>query len=356
MKHISHISGFIVLAAITVASCVRRDIYEEGKTVVPVIVHTDWRNLGGDPTGATILFYPESGSAPFTFKTNSVGRAQVQVPSGFYTVMVFNRTVDEFATMHFEDMSGLGTAKALLDGKFFGWVGTDESVGRTVYEPEIIVCGRTDHFEVRQRTTSTVTEHENTREVTRADETSETPDVITPDTVYVTPQRMVYEARFNVRVNGIHNVRSVRAYVTGMAGGEYMATRMATDHLATHVIEKWTAEHDPADYTKGYLKTSFDCLGLPEQYKDNKLPDNEHLYMEVLLVDGQTIITKGYDVGDLIMQYDAELELDLVLGLETRPGDNPLDLPDVKPQGGSESGFDVNFDDWGDTEDIIVPL
>lgn len=356
MRYKSFISGFIVLAVVTVASCVRRDIYEEGKTPVPVVVQMSWRNLGGDPTGATICFYPEDGTTPFIFKTNSVGNALVEVPSGFYTVMVFNRTVDEFGTMHFAGMEGLGTARAILDGKYYGWVGTADSVGYTVYEPELIVSGRTDHFEVRERANGVIKEHENTREITRADVSYNPLDPNVPDTVKVVPQRMLYEANFNVMVNGIQNVKSVRAYVTGMAGGEYLATRASNELLATHVLENWTVERRAEDYTKGYLKTTFNCFGLPVQYKNNKLPENEYLYLQVRLIDGQTIITKGYNIGDLIMQYDDELEVDLIIGLRTRPGDEPLDLPDVKPEGGSESGFDANLEDWGEYQDVIIPM
>lgn len=356
MKRLSYISGIIVLAAVSVASCERRSIYEEGRTAVPVIVQMDWRELGGDPTGATIGFYPENGSAPLLFRTNSVIRAQVEVPSGYYTVLVFNRTVDEYGTMHFDRMSALGSAQAILDYEYSSWAGTADSVGRTVYEPELIVCGRTDHFEVRERANGIIREHEDSRPATRAGISYDPSDPNVPDTVKVTPQRMVYTATFNVRVSGLQNVRSARAYITGMAGAEYLATRSATDTIATHVLEQWSTSPDPADYTKGYLRTTFDCFGLPEQYRSGRVPWNEHLYLQVLLVDGKTVITKAYDVGDLIEQHDAELELALAVGLETRPGDDPLILPDVEPEDGKESGFDVHFEDWGDTQDVIVPM
>lgn len=341
----------LAVFVLLIASCERRDIYREGKTSLPVIVHMDWRNLGSDPSGATICFYPEDGSHPYTFKTNSVGRAIVQVPSGYYTVIVFNRTTEEYGTMQFFDMEHLGMAKAVLDTRYVAWLGTADTIGRVVYEPEVIVVGRTDHFYVHEVSSSYFDEYESTR----AEGDVEEADLL-PDTCRVTPQQMVMNATVKVRVHGIQNVSSVRGHLTGMAGGDYLATRSATDTIATHAIESWTIQRDETDYTKGYLVGTFRTFGLPEQYKMNKEALNNRLSVQLKLVDGETVIGRTFYVGDRVEEIEEELVVNVVVGINSTEDDDPITAPDVKPIGGSESGFDVTLEDWGDTHDVVVPM
>lgn len=326
--------------AIAVASCALRPLYIEGETPMEVLVINDWTQLGADPEGATIYFYPESGSAPWVFKTNSVARTTVKVPSGYYTVQVFNRTVDEFGSMYFKDMDTLGTAKAILDDKLFSWLGRADSIGRTVYEPEEIVVGRRDHFQVRAQSEREIWQREHGLPVD--------PKAIV-DSVIVTPQRVRYTGTVSVRINGIQNIRSVRSYLTGMAGSAYLATRTGGEALATHVLESWSISRESTDYTKGYVVSNFYCFGLPEQYLGDPYDKNNKLFLQFRLVDNQTVIQEIRYVGAIVHQNDDERTVTIVI-------DSPITLPDVKPEGGSESGFDVNIEDWTDPEDVQVPI
>lgn len=326
--------------AVAVTSCDLRPLYIEGETPVEVLVLTDWTQLGGDPTGSTICFYPEDqGKTPLTFKTNSVTRTVVNVPSGYYTVQVFNRTVDEFGTMRFTGMESLSTVRAILEEKLFSWVGRADTVGRTVYEPEEIVVGRADHFYVRtigERTTSLRT---------KADSGSG----MEIDSVQVTPQRVRYAGTVSVRIHGIHNIRSMRAYLTGMAGEAYLATRSAGETLATHVLESWRLDRDTGDYTKGWVRGEFHCFGLPDQYKGDRRAENNRLVLEFRLVDNKTVIRRIVEAGAMVDQNEAERTDNIVV-------ETAIVLPDVKPEEGSESGFDVTFTDWDDPIDIPVGI
>ena len=340
-NRVLHTFAALAASALLLAGCDLRPLYIEGETPVEVLVLADWTQLGGTPEGASIYFYPENGDAPRVFKTNSVVRTSVKVPSGYYNVMVFNRTVDEFGTMKFRDMDHLGEARAILEDKLFSWVGRADTVGRTVYEPEEIVVGRVDRFYVR-------TISERNTPVTKAEPAA----VI--DSVRVTPQRMIYTGNVNVRVQGIHNIRSARAYLTGMAGESYLATRSAGDTLATHVLESWRLDRDAGDYTKGYLRTSFGCMGLPEQYRGDKRAENNRLVLQLKLVDDKTEMEFIFNIGEKIQQLDKELTMNLTV--ETDDNGKPIVVPDVKPTEGSESGFDVTFTDWDDPIDIPVGI
>lgn len=331
------IANIAVLAtmALSMASCELRPLYEEGVTPVKVLVCMDWTQLGLDPDGATILFYPENGGSTYAFKTNGVKRSIVKVPSGYYTVMVFNRTADEFGTMSFAGLNKMGTARCILESKLFSWLGRNDTLGRTVYEPEEIVVGRTDHFQVRLI--------EDYYMIPGAD------TLAYVDSVMVRSLRMVKTGTVKVRVNGIQNVRSVRAYLTGMAGGAYLSTRSSTDTLATHVLENWTLDRESGDYTKGYVSSEFQCLGLPPSFKNNQLPQNNKLHIDFLLVDNKTLLSYQFNVGDLIVEKDSDLTVKLIIN------GSAITLPDVKPEGSSSSGFNVTLDDWGESQDVFIP-
>lgn len=342
-----HIISGIALQAVSLAAaaallsaCELRPLYIEGVTPVEVLVVTDWTQLGGDPSGATICFYPEGGGAPHKFRTNSVTRAHVQVPSGYYNVMVFNRTVDEFGTMSFAGIDTLASARALLDEKLFSWIGRVDTVGRTVYEPEEIVVGRSDHFKVRS-----FAERE---AVLRGSGRESDPTAIV-DSVMVAPKRVRYTGTVSVRIQGIQNLRSVRGYLTGMGGSAYLSTRRAGNVLGTHVLESWKVERDEADYTKGWLRGEFYCFGLPEQYVGDRREQNNRLFLQFRLVDNKTVIQDIRGVGTLIDQNDRELTDNIVIS-------EAITLPDVKPEGGTESGFDVNITDWEDPIDIPIGI
>jgi len=336
-----HIVALLALV-IGATSCEFRPLYRESETPVDVVVLVDWTQLGGDPEGATILFYPEDQTKrAWEFKTNSVTRTIVQVPSGYYTVQVFNRTVDEFGSMSFDGIPSLPTGRAILDSKLFSWVGRADSIGRTVYEPEEIVVGRTDHFYVRKLTERHVLNREQTGTVW-----SFTTDM---DSVIVTPKRMVYDATVSIRIDTLQSLKSARAYITGMAGSMYLATRTSGDTLATHVIEKWSIERDAIDYTKGYLKGTFKCFGLPEQYLAEPHEINNKLVLQLMLVDEKTIVQEIRFEGEKVVQNVNDLTVLIV-------DENPIALPNVPPAGGGASGFDVTFQDWGDPEDIPIAI
>jgi len=337
----------LTLLLLAFSACELRPLYREGETPVEVLVCMDWTQLGGNPNSATIMFYPTSGGSPYVFQTNSVTRKTVQVPSGYYTVLVFNRTVEEFGTMTFSDMNHLGTAKCVLEEKIFSWLGRSKEVGRTVYEPEEIVVGRTDNFHVRAMSERKV--------YTKAD-VIESEVQYETDSVMVRSKRMVMTGNIGVRIKGLQNIKSVRSYLTGMAGGAYLASRSATDTLATHVLETWSIVKDESDVTTGYITTSFSCLGLPEQYVEEPEIYNNKLNLQLLLVDEETIMNYSFDVGDRIEQIEEELVVNLAIGIGTDPGDTAIVVPDVKPKGGSQTGFDVNLDDWEDGEDVVVPM
>ena len=79
--------------------------------------------------------------------------------------------------------------------------------------------------------------------------------------------------------------------------------------------------------------------------------DNNNLYLEALLVDGKTEFT-----GDCTNVKITENEDGTGVITLTLKADATEKVPDVKPEGGSDSGFDVDVDGWGDDIHTDIPI
>lgn len=71
----------------------------------------------------------------------------------------------------------------------------------------------------------------------------------------------------------------------------------------------------------------------------------------MLLVDGKTIVKQT--MTDISFKEETDGEGNIVIRLEA---DIPEPLPDVKPEGGSGSGFDADVDDWDEEHTQEVPV
>jgi hypothetical protein len=84
------------------------------------------------------------------------------------------------------------------------------------------------------------------------------------------------------------------------------------------------------------------------------LAEENNFILDVLLVDNKTILQFPFQVGDaFVKQTGTDETHELSINLEIYM-DSPL--PDVKPEGGSGSGFDATVDDWGPEENVDINM
>jgi hypothetical protein len=109
---------------------------------------------------------------------------------------------------------------------------------------------------------------------------------------------------------------------------------------------------------KGAIKVSLSTFGLPAGH--NGMPEDNNLYIRLLLVDNATILERNFPIGDLLAdlnEYDGT-QLDKN-GTPIWPEVHvywPEPLPEVEAVGSGSGGFDVNVDDWGEDITTILPL
>lgn len=102
---------------------------------------------------------------------------------------------------------------------------------------------------------------------------------------------------------------------------------------------------DEGSSTEGTVSGTLNLFGEPEG-------DELHaITLRALLVDGKTVVEQR--ITDLTIKKDTDAHNIITLYLEAR-SDEPL--PDVKPEGGSNSGFGADVEEWGGVEEKEVEI
>ena len=334
---------WILLLVLT--SCNHKEFCYNHPHTAPVRVNVDWSRFEPyeSPTGMTLSFYPEMGEKVFTQQTHTVTHSVVELPADRYHVLVYNQSPSEFGSFKFQDTHDPLLASVVAMEHSSRWYATRGEKERVATEPEWLGVGNFADAEV---TEAMVEEQDKILQMASAQTRAADPVIAT-----VTPRNVIYTVSVKVNVQGLHNLRSARASLTGMAEGYFLAQDKRMDTEVTHLIEEWSVTRDEADPTKGDINASFTCFGLPGDHA-GQAAENV-LTLDLLLVDNSTIKTFVFHAGDKFTTSDSssvetEVELELYIELTHDLNGDLIVLPDVQPEGGSGSGFSASVDDWGE--------
>ena len=324
---------FLFLAfLIMLSSCEHKELCYHHPHTAKVRVNVDWSEFVEEqPTGMTVMVYPSNGEKPHTSLTHTLDHASFNLPEGMYHTLAFNQSVTEFGSLNFRQMENYNQAEVVSANQESRWYEGRSNGGRVVTQPEWIAAHREEGTMITQE----MVEGMRMNGKHRSGEGSE----------YVLsslePQNIVYTVHVRVYIKGVYNLRSARAALDGMAEGYRFASALPSSVSATYLMEEWELTVDKADPTRGYIETNLYCFGLPDGHRGTS--DENQLTLSVLLVDNKTILNFPFMVGDKFKNGNTGDRLSLYLEVEL---DEPL--PDVKPEGGSDSGFDAVVEDWGE--------
>ncbi len=347
MKRISlYLIIYTMLSAL--AACDRRELTYDYHPFCDVQVEVDWSRFSEMPTGMTVIFYPESGEKAVTHTTNSVHHTTVSLREGKYNVLLFNQSPGEFGSLGFRGLERYETAEVFAqEAASKGWYSKAETE-KVAAHPERFAVATLEGFVVTEDMVDAYRkEREQGRTISRA-------------TVTLTPRDIIADGVVIVHVKGIYNMRSVRGSISGMA--EHFlpsAFQTGTDEV-THLLESWKVDRDADNYANGTITTQYTSFGMPGMKLSRAGENtwkNAYLNISVLLVDNKTVKDYSFFVGNHIELSEETGRITLNLELEkNEEGEFPIALPDVKPEGGSGSGFNATVDDWGDDVNVEVEL
>ena len=342
-----------VLFLLCAVSCNHDELCYHHPHDARVRVDVDWQDFVQEvPTGMTVMVYPQGEGAgkAVTQHTNTTNHAIFALPEGKYHSIVYNQSPSEYGSVSFRGMESFETAEVYANPTDSRWyVSRGDEDGRVVTEPEWI---GTDWIKDMQVTKEMVdkTGEENLAELSASRARVENSFLIGEHR----PQNIVYTITVKVHIDGIYNLRSARASLSGLAEGYWLGKGRPTAGKVTHLLEEWSMTLNEDDPTKGTIVAKITCFGLPDGHQGR--PEENELILSLLLVDNKTILDFPFEVGDDFeaqIEEDVHLRLNLAVELEitlTTP------LPDVKPEGGSGSGFSATVDDWGEEENIDINM
>ena len=337
----------------------------------PVKVKIDWSHFRHleKPTGMSVYLWSRYNEKKNkTFLTHDLNSLNLNLEKGLYDAFVYNQSEDEYATIEFHNLNDFDKAEARVIQVKSNWLNTKLPNTKVGAEPEwlAIDCVRnidvTEEMVARAEAEYLATLPEANKQMQQQKSTREatkTENEVGP----LVPKSIIKNVDIYVHLENLIYLRSALGAVGDMAEGCYIATRQPTERRVTHTMGSWGIVYGQTssgaiNMMKGAIKVSLSTFGLPAGHTGN--PDDNNLYIRLLLVDNATILEKNFPIGDLLAglnEYDGSL-LDED-GVPIWPEVHvywPEPLPEVEAVGAGSGGFDVNVDDWGEEITTILPL
>lgn len=342
-------SLLICAAGALLCGCEHKDLCYYHPHRAEMRVNVDWSGFDKTkPTGMTVKVYPASGERPYTQLSHNLAYAGFNIPAGFYSTLVFNQSETEYSTVSFRGMERYETAEVYTNTTRSNWYTSRAEEEKLASNPEWIGSDARQNLLVTEDMVDGSSQTYLTRPAGEGGYGHATLTTLAPTNIVST-------ITFRVHIRGIHNLRSARAAIEGLAEGFMLAERRPTDRPVTQLVENWTKVVDPNDYTRGYIEATLNCFGLPGDHEG--LPEENKLKVSILLVDNKTVMDFDFAVGDKFERRNRADEIQVGINMEIEI-DLGTTLPDVQPEDGGSGGsmFDATVDDWGEEERVEIEM
>ena len=329
-------SGFLLLLVL-LTGCDRRDLTYYNESEITILA--DWTQSGlaqeEGNYGATILFYPRDGSAVQTVLMGDRSQETVRLRPGVYDIILFNRSFHDFSNIAFRGDS-YGTLEAYsrkVETRFNETTRTESRV--ITASPDELAAASIEGFEVTEDMTGN---YDETNPKTKARASTDH-----RFTLNLSPRKLTREVKATFHVTGLNNIRSAACRLDGAAESVYLSTGRYSDHTVAQEFHPDILTFTPGSLSDGTLTGTFEVFGFD-------VSATGILHLEALLVDGKTTFAQDFD--QVKVTEDEGLEGTITINVEV----TTEKVPDVKPEGGSGSGFDADVDGWGEETNTDVPI
>ena len=333
----------ILLQALTTA-CTHKELYMGGNSAPSLVLQVDWHlewNIKYLIDWETLPPPPHDDDTRLVFNLPS-GGGTVTLQPGTYTALLHNNDTEYIV---FEG-DGAATATATTRTRTRSPYSDNNPAEVTVNQPDYLFSSYADEFLIEEIDEWVDGEEERIIEVD----------------VPMHPVVFSYIIRFEFE-SGKEYINEARGALSGMAGTVNLSDRRTLDDVVTVLYE----EAEVSDYGVEAVVRSFGLCNFDpvptDEYPDGHFytPDEETssrsgrpkadddtrhiLTLELALKSGQ-VKTFEVDVTDRMREQPRGGVL-LIQGLEVTPEEG---------EGSQTGGFEVSVDDWGNSEDIDLPL
>lgn len=321
------------------SACDRRELTYYESAEITLIV--DWNPSGladeeGAARGATAVFYPTDGGEPQIFLMGNYSQESVRLPEGVYNVILFNRSFTDFSNIAFRGNGRYETLEAY--NKRMETRTDGESETRTVTgSPEKLASAAVEGFTVTEDMLG------NYSQTTYGKSTFSAMEGDDRCTLHLVPENRTCEVIAVIRVEGLNNIRSATCRLDGISESVFLSTGKVSGQTVSQEFPLVHPMYDEGSPFNGTLTGTFNVFGID-------FTDTHRLHLEAKLVDGKTVFTGDYDDVKVTQKDNGEGVITIYVEATTDK------IPDVEPEGGDGSGFDVDVDSWGDEMNTDVPL
>jgi hypothetical protein len=321
---------FWLLLQFLLPGCSGREKEEEIPEVFcKVGINIDWTGVKELPDRVQAIFYPQDMEGRLSTNNLPAKGGNINIKPGKYKVLIYNCDDGEYE-VKVRNIEKLETIEAYSEP--YTALGTDKKL---MWEPLPLYVVQED-----------LTIDENDIE----------------KTLEVSPQLITQTCSFEIKVKGLEYVKEVSASVSGMAFSYFLGLKRFSDESCTIFVEMQKGN--------GVLKGKFHFFGVPgsEARALSSIP--QQLTLRIVRRD-DSIQEEKIDVTAVIQQIiengnggGSGEEPGETPGGSTEPGDDieiedKIEVPYVPPpSSGGEGGGGIGgeVDDWGDEEEIVLPM
>lgn len=325
---ILHFSFFLLFSG-----CDRRDLAYY--TTAEVTVTADWSRANmpyEDNYGSTVVFYPHDGGQPQVVlmgdRTAETARLQV----GKYDAILFNRSFGDFGNLSFRGQETLETLEAYATRVE---TRTTKKTGntRTVItdSPERMAVDVIRDFEVTEDMIGNYDDAALTRDNAA-------------EHLHFTPCELTRTLQVRVDLKGAINIRSAKCTISGIPASVFLHNGMPGGGFITQEFTLGNPILDAGSPTDGYMEGTLNVFGFDKDIAHK-------IQITALLVDGVTVEEQTISNLEITEKDTGNGTFQLYIRAEA-----PETIPEVKPEGGADSSFDADVEDWekDKEEDIIM--
>lgn len=337
--------GLSLCCLLVLTGCDRREITYYLESLL--FIRADWQECRlsdeEERHGATTVVFANDATDARLVMMGTRDEEILRLPEGMYHAIIFNRSPDGFASIRFGgDAFDSYTAYARQVETRID-PGTRASSRVILTSPEELAADVVTSFSITEGMLGNYNENSamNRNPSRTATDGSTRAEESDPERYVLrfTPHKLTRKVNVEIYFEGIHNIRSVVGTVDGVSESILIATAQSSPTVAVQQFVPSEIVFEPGSPFNGTLSGSFNVFGFD-------LTMLHTLALDILLVDNKTRIQQTLQ-GMAHETPDGNGELIITLRIPS-----PERLPDVKPEGDPDSGFDADVGDWGEPEEV----
>lgn len=342
--HLRKSVSICVICAALFCGCDRRDITYYMESEITLLADWSDARLETATEGSTTLFFPRTGGAGYkTVLMGNRNREVARLPEGCYDAVIFNRSFGDFSSVSFRGDT-YATMEAYLS-KVETRTDPDTRVTTRVVtaSPERIAADRTECFTVSEAMLGNYSPEALNRN--RAAVPADSEAGTDPYTLRFHPLALTQKIRVTVHIAGLNNVRTALCTLDGVPESIFLATGLPSGKNVSQQFMLENPVFDEGSVFDGSMTGEFNVFGF-----DTAIA--HALHFKAGLVDGKTVYEQHFDDIEFTTAEPMDEYGEIIIHITLSVGR----IDDVKPEGGSDSGFGAEVEGWGDVEDCDVDM